>query len=165
VTIGDGELAMPLPGDERAGEPGRSGLGGVRVRLGALRTDERAAFVLMGALNTAFAFGVFISLQLTLGRHVHYLVILLLTHVLGVLEAFAAYRYRVFKVRGNVLVDLLRFESVNLVAFAINLAMLPLLVEVCSLPVILAQVVVLLVVTLGTFLGHKHFSFRRRGLT
>lgn len=129
--------------------------------LKALASDQRTVFLGMGAINTAFAFAVFVTLQLTLGDHLQYLVILLVTHVLGVLEAFTLYRLFVFRVRGNLLLDLLRFESVNLVAFTVNLALLPLLVEVGGLPVILAQVVVLGVVTLGTFLGHKHFSFRR----
>jgi putative flippase GtrA len=152
VPTGEDEIDVVTTDDDR----------GIAHRIRALLADERIAFVIMGGFNTAFAFAVFASLQITLGDHVHYLIILLITHVLGVLEAFTVYRYRVFKVKGNLLVDLARFESVNLVALAINVAMLPLLVEVAHLPVILAQVVVLCVVTLGTFLAHKHFSFRRR---
>lgn len=129
----------------------------------AIAADERTAFLITGAFNTAFAFVVFASLQMAIGGHVHYLVVLLMTHVIGVLEAFTLYRIRVFKVRGNILVDLMRFESVNLTALAINLAMLPLLVAIWGLPVILAQVVVLFTVAVGTYLAHKHFSFRRQG--
>jgi putative flippase GtrA len=131
------------------------------ARLRTLLDDERVAFLVMGVFNTGFAFAVFAGLQLAIGDRVGYMVVLLMTHVLGVLEAFTMYRWRVFKVKGNVLLDLARFESVNLGALAINAAMLPFLVEVLHLAPIVGQVVVLFVVTLGTFLAHKHFSFRR----
>ena len=125
------------------------------------KPGQLLAFLGAGALNTAFAFGVFAVLQLTLAGHVHYLVVLLVAHVVGVLEAFAVYRRGVFKVQGNVLQDLARFESVYLVALAVNAALLPLLVEVGGLPVIGSQLLVVLATSLVSFFGHKHFSFRR----
>lgn len=125
------------------------------------RPGQLVAFLGAGAFNTAFAFGVFALLQITLADHVHYLVVLLIAHVLGVLEAFAVYRRGVFKVQGNVLRDLARFESVYLVALAVNAALLPLLVEVGGLPVIGSQFLVVVATSLVSFFGHKHFSFRR----
>jgi putative flippase GtrA len=133
----------------------------VLTRVRAVAKDERVVYLATGVFNTAFAFGLFSALELTVGDHVHYLLILLFTHVVGVLEAFTMYRFRVFKVKGNVLLDLARFESVNLVALAANVAMLPLLVEVLGLRVIPAQVVIICIVSGATFLAHKHFSFRR----
>ena len=131
-------------------------------RLARLADDQRVAFLLVGAFNTAFAFAVFSALQLTLGRVVHYLVVLTVSHTIGVFEAFILYRRRVFKVEGNFLVDLLRFESVNIGTLITNAVLLPLLVEGASLPVIPAQAVVVGANAVISFFGHKHFSFRRR---
>lgn len=128
------------------------------------RSDERVRFLVTGAVNTGFAVVVFAGLELALRGTVGYLVVLLLTHVLGVLEAFTLYRFTVFRVRGNVVRDLLRFESVYLVGLAVNAALLPLLVEVVGLPVIGSQVLIVGVTALVSFFGHKHFSFRRPGL-
>lgn len=125
------------------------------------RPGQLLAFLGAGAFNTAFAFGVFAALQLALGDAVHYLVVLLLAHVIGVLEAIVVYRRGVFQVRGNVLQDLVRFESVYLAALAVNAALLPLLVEVAGLPVIGSQLLVVVATSLVSFFGHKHFSFRR----
>ena len=133
------------------------------MRLAALRDDQRLRFLATGAFNTGFAFLLFAVLQVTLGRVVGYLVVLLVAHVLGVLEAFVVYRRTVFRVQGNVLQDLLRFESVYLVALAVNAAMLPLLVEIGGLPVLLAQAVIVVVTALLSFFGHRDFSFRRAG--
>lgn len=112
-------------------------------------------------LNTGFAFGVFALLQLAIGDAVGYLVILLLAHVLGVLEAFVVYRRGVFQVTGSLWADLARFESVYLVALAVNAVLLPLLVEVGGLPVIGSQAIVVVATSLVSFFGHKRFSFRR----
>ena len=124
-------------------------------------TRQTVRFVLAGAVNTAFAVVVFVSLDLLLRHLVGYLVILLLAHVVGVLEAYVVYRRTVFQVRGHVLRDLARFESVYLVALGVNAALLPLLVEVVGLPVIASQVLIVAVTAMVSFVGHKHFSFRR----
>jgi putative flippase GtrA len=132
-------------------------------RSGVLRflLHRRVRFVGAGAINTAFAFLVFAALQTTLGGVVNYMIILLFAHVIGVLEAFTLYRLTVFRVRGRILLDLARFESVYLLALGINAALLPLLVELGHVPVILAQGVIVTFTAVVSYVGHKHFSFRR----
>lgn len=120
-----------------------------------------ARYALVGVFNTAFGYGIFAGLELLAGGALPYLVVLLVSHVIGVLQAFVLHRTVTFRVRGQILVDLARFESVYLVALAVNIVLLPLLVEVGGVPVLLAQPVCLLAVALGTYVGHKHFSFRR----
>jgi putative flippase GtrA len=144
-----------------AGRPDRRGSSWIRRTA----SDQRAVFLLVGAVNTGFGFAVFTALELTLGQVTGYMVVLLIAFVLGILEAFALYRRFVFKVKGNVLLDLLRFSSVYLASLAINVVSLPLLVEVARLPVILAQAIVVVATALISFVGHKHFSFRRGRVT
>ncbi len=83
-------------------------------------------------------------------------------HVVSVLVAFVLYRFVVFRVRGHVLSDLWRFETVYLSALAVNFVLLPLLVEIASLPVLLAQALIVFVTSVMSWVGHKHYSFRRR---
>jgi putative flippase GtrA len=64
----------------------------------------------------------FAALRFALGDAVHYLAVLTIAWVIGVLEAFVAYRLIVFRVHGHVLRDLARFTSVYVGAFAFNLA-------------------------------------------
>lgn len=128
----------------------------------ALLADQRVAFVGVGAINTLVGTVVFIGLQLTLGRVAHYLVVLLCAHVISVLIAFVLHRRLVFRVTGSVLKDLARFETVYLAALAVNVAALPLLVEVAGLPVITSQLLIVFVTAMISFFGHKYFSFRRK---
>ena len=91
----------------------------------------------------------------------HYLVALVFAHVVGVLFAFVLYRFVVFRVRGHVLADLWRFETVYLLALAVNFVLLPILVEIVHLPVLVAQALIVLVTSVMSWVGHKNYSFRR----
>lgn len=132
--------------------------------------DQRVAFLLVGVANTAFGFAVFVTCSQTVGHVVDHrlgkvagsLVTIAITHVLSVLFAFVMHRYFVFRVRGHLLRDLVRFWSVYVAAGAINFVALPLLVEL-GLDRILAQVIIVASNTLLSWFGHRHFSFRRRG--
>jgi putative flippase GtrA len=81
--------------------------------------------------------------------------------VVSVIVAFVLYRTLVFRVTGQVWRDLARFESVYLVSLGVNWVLLNLLTVVLGLPAILAQALVVGVIAVVSFFGHKHFSFRR----
>lgn len=132
----------------------------VRGLVGLLLARQGARFALLGLGNTAFAYAVFVLLEHALGSIAPYLVVLLLTYLIGVSESFVVQRRLVFRSCTPWLPAYLRFWSVYLVALGANLALLPLLVEALGLPVVVAQGVVLLLVSVGSFLAHRNFSFR-----
>jgi putative flippase GtrA len=130
--------------------------------------DQRVAFLMVGAINTVVGFAIFVMCSETVGHFVDHrfgrvagsLVTLGISHVLAVVFAFVMHRTFVFRVRGHVLRDLVRFESVYLTALGINAVALPSLVEL-GLPRILAQAIIIAATTLPSYFGHRHFSFRR----
>jgi len=144
---------------ESTGEPGL---------LLRLVQDQRVAFLLVGSVNTAVGFGLFVAFDLTIGRAVDArfnevagsLVTLVCSHVIAVLIAFALYRKFVFKVTGHLLRDLARFETVYLTALGINAVLLPVLVG-AGVGRILAQAGITLALTVLSYVGHRRFSFRR----
>lgn len=130
--------------------------------------NQRVAFLMVGAINTVVGFAIFVMCSETVGHFVDHrfgrvagsLVTLGISHVLAVVFAFVMHRTFVFRVRGHVLRDLVRFESVYLTALGINAVALPSLVEL-GLPRILAQAIIIAATTLLSYFGHRHFSFRR----
>lgn len=158
----DGDTSARPPAAATPTLPGVSGPPGWLLK--AIR-DQRMAFLAVGAANTAIGFFWFIVFQALVGQRWGYLVALAFAHVVSVLCAFVLYRHVVFRVRGHVLRDLTRFETVYLSALAVNFALLPLLVELVHLPVLVSQALVVLVTSLMSWLGHKNFSFRRTGQT
>jgi putative flippase GtrA len=130
--------------------------------------DQRMAFLVVGGINTFVGFGIFVACSMSVGRFIDHhfgavigsLVTLGVSHVLGVLFGFVLHRRLVFRVRGHVLRDLARFESVYLTALGINAVALPALVEI-GLHRIQAQAIILGATTVLSYFGHRHFSFRR----
>jgi putative flippase GtrA len=143
--------------DRQPGQPGGRPVG----RFRGMHRDPRVAFVGVGAVNTVLGTAFFVGLELTLGRVAGYLVVLVVAHVLSVLCAFVLHRRLVFRVRGNVLLDLGRFELVYIGGLGANMVLLPLMVEVGGLPVIAAQLIVVAIMAPLSYLAHRHFSFRR----
>lgn len=141
------------------GAPG--GMVGDRGPLLAVVKNDKIAFVVVGGLNTLIGALWFIVFESTVGQVAGYMASLVLSHVAAVLCAFVLYRRLVFRVRGHVIRDLVRFEMVYLAALGVNAALLPLLVEVGGLTPIAAQMLIVSVTALMSYVGHKHFSFRR----
>ncbi|MCV7008516.1 GtrA family protein [Mycobacterium gordonae] len=130
--------------------------------------DQRAAFLVVGGINTVVGFGIFVACSETVGDVVdrHFgtvagsLVTVGISHVLSVLFAFVMHRRLVFRVRGHVLRDLVRFESVYLTTFGLNAVALPVLVEL-GVQRVLAQALLFVPILVLNYLGHRYFSFRR----
>ena len=125
--------------------------------------DQRVAFLAVGGFNTVFGFVCFAGFLAILGQGL-YLVALVCAYVIATLVAFVLYRFVVFRVRGHVLADLWRFLTVYISQLAVNFVLLFVLVSIVHMrPVLLAQVLIMLVTTVISWTGHKHFSFRRTG--
>jgi len=124
--------------------------------------NQKVAFLMVGAANTAIGFGFFVFFELTIGVVYGYLVTLVFAHVFSVICAFFLYRTFVFKVRGNFFGDLARFELVYLTSLGVNFVLLPILVELAGLPPITAQALIVFVTAMISFFGHRDFSFRRK---
>jgi putative flippase GtrA len=131
--------------------------------------DQRVAFLIVGAINTGVGFLCFAGFLALLSQGIRpvpparYLAALVCAYVVAILVAFVLYRYAVFRVRGHVLSDLWRFATVYISSLAVNLALLPVLVELAHLPVLLAQALIVFVTAVMSWMGHKHYSFRRSG--
>lgn len=149
---------QPPPDDVPQPPAGMQGSPGLMLRL---VKDYRVAFLIVGIANTVIGFAWFALFQATVGVLYGYMVTLVCAHIASVLCAFVPYRRFVFRVCGHVFRDLIRFESVYLVALGINAVLLPLLVEFAHLEPIVAQALIVFVTTLVSFFGHREFSFRR----
>jgi putative flippase GtrA len=140
----------PLP---RSGPPGP---------LQRLIKDQRVLFLLVGGANTAFSTALFAGLVLLLGPKVPSVVSLGIAWVVSLVLVFFVYRRLVFRVSGNGWRDFLRFTSVNVGSLLLNMGALALLADVLGLPAIPTQIAITVMVVIFNYVGHKHFSFRRR---
>lgn len=92
----------------------------------------------------------------------HYMVAILVAQAITIASAFPAYRNLVFRSKGTVWADFLRFLSVWASGAIAGLVATPFLVEVFGMPPLLAQVLAIVVIAVASYLGHRFFSFRNR---
>jgi putative flippase GtrA len=123
--------------------------------------DQRMAFLVVGGINTAIGLGWFIVVHELAGGRIGYLGSLVVAYALAILCAFFLHRRLVFRVRGHFWLDLARFTLVNVSSLLINLALLPVGVELLGLPVVPAQMGVMVVTVVLSYFAHLSFSFRR----
>src|SRR5450830_1618489 len=76
------------------------------------RRREQLLYLVVGGWNTAFGYCIWAVLQFLLGNHLHYLVVVLISWPIAVLNAYLGYRYIVFRSRGSILREFPRFSLV-----------------------------------------------------
>jgi putative flippase GtrA len=128
--------------------------------LGRLLMTEQGRYLAIGG---TMAVGYLALVAAGLGAGLPYMIAITAAQVVLIACAFPAYRTLVFRSQGSLLGDLLRFLSVWAGGLAASFLGTPFLVEVLGMPPLPAQILAVVVVAVGSYLGHKFFSFRHRG--
>ncbi len=127
------------------------------------RRREQLLYLLVGAWNTVFGYGVWALLQFLLGGQLHYLIVVLIAWPIAVLNAYLGYRFIVFRSRGPIIRELPRFAVVYVATLLVNLALLPLALAILPFNIYVIQAVFTAIVVVLSYLSHKFFSFGRGG--
>lgn len=135
----------------------------LRERLGRRWTEDlKFRFLVVGAYNTAIGFLLFPLLYLLLRRHLHHAVILVITHVIAVTNAFITHRRLAFRADGSWFPQFLRFNAGYLGSLGIGLAGFWLLVDRARWSPLVAQPLLMTVTIALSYLWHSRVSFRPR---
>jgi len=126
------------------------------------RFRQKAAvnYLLVGLWNFVFSYLTFVLLYATLGRRVHYDVLLVISYVLSITNAYFGYKIFVFKTKGHYLREYSRFYVVYGGSLAMNLLLLPFIVVVFGVSPLVAQSGLAVFTVLFSYYGHKNFSFK-----
>ncbi|MGQ4616970.1 GtrA family protein [Nocardia sp. R7R-8] len=123
---------------------------------------QEVAFALVGACNTLLGIALTVVWLAVLGDAWPPAVAVVLAYAVGIVVAFVLHRTLVFRVRGRVLRDFAGFVVVNSGGLLMNTVLLSLAVAVLHLPRIPSAVVVMGLVAVASFFGHRYISFRRK---
>ncbi len=131
----------------------------MRSVTGLITSSEDARrilkFVCVGVLNTVIGYGAFFILSLFL----NYLIALVLAHFIGVTNSYLWNKYWTFQVKKFRPAELVKFNIVYLFALGTNMLILYIAVELLAFDPRLGQLVVLPLVTLLSYFGHRYWSF------
>lgn len=129
-------------------------------RLAVLLSRQEVRYLIAGGWNTVFGYGVYAGLLYLFQPKVHYMVIAVAGNVLAITMAYATHKLFVFRTKGNVLREYVRFYGVYGVTAVLGLAALPFCVEVLGMSPYVAPLLIMGVTMAVSYLGHKHFSFK-----
>jgi len=109
----------------------------------------------VGILNTLIGYAAFYLLV----NYLYYLLALLLSHIIGVLNSYLWNKFWVFKSRTFRVFEFIRFNIVYAFVFFANAAALFVSVDIIHADPRIAQLILLPVVTLVSFFGQKLWTF------
>jgi putative flippase GtrA len=124
------------------------------------RNREFIKFLIVGGWNTLFGYGLFIIL-FYLPWKLHYIIVLIISNIIAITNAYICYKFFVFKTRGNYVREYIKFYGVYGVTFLIGLLLLPVFVEVFKIHPVISQGLLLVITIFWSYFGHKHASFKR----
>jgi putative flippase GtrA len=126
-----------------------------------LLDDGRIRYLLSGGSIALLYLALFAGISYGF-PDLNYLIVLAIAQVVTICAAFPLYRRFVFASTGTVTGDLRRFLAVWMTSLVVVVVGLPFLVEVVGMSPVPAQALITVLVPIGSFLGHKHVSFRSR---
>lgn len=123
------------------------------------RSNERLRFLIVGGWNTLFGYVAFLILYWLLHRRLHYLVIGVLSHLIAMINAFTCHRLWVFRSRGPLVAEFIRFNLAQLFVLGCALASLWVLVTFLQINPLVGQAFVTIGAVVVSYLTHRRFSF------
>ncbi len=122
--------------------------------------SEKIRFLIAGAWNTVFGYFSFVILYYLFSPATHYMILLVISNILSITNAYLSYKFFVFKTKGNFMKEYSRFYVVYGAAFIANLMLLPVFVELLRIHPLMSQALIIILTVIISYFGHKHFSFR-----
>jgi putative flippase GtrA len=132
----------------------------IKGQLLAEQHQIKIRFLLAGILNTVFGLGTFPVLYFMLaGFKLHYLAILTISQAICITFAFLTNKFLVFRTKGNYMAEFLKFITFHLSYFAVNLLVLPILVELLHFNPVIAQSLFAILVIASSYFWHSRITF------
>lgn len=136
---------------------------GRRAVISALG-GHRITYLLAGAMTAALYYALLGLGLLTTKGGVAYLFLVVVSHFITVVIVYPWYRLVVFRVSGEPwLAGYLRFYLVGAAFLGASLIGLPILVEFCGIPIMVAQAMIIVMSPPLSYAIHRTWTFRDRG--
>ena len=121
----------------------------------ALPIIQLSKFSFVGILNTIVGYGAFFIFL----TWFNYMVSLIIAHIIGVTHSYVWNKYWTFKSDGIQIKEFVKFNSVYVIVFVVNAIFLIFLVDTLNFNPKIGQLLVLPIITIISFTGHKYWSF------
>jgi putative flippase GtrA len=127
-----------------------------------IRHKDKILYLVVGGWNTVFGYLSFMLLYQYLNNKIDATVILTMSYILSITNAFVGYKYFVFKTKGGGLREYFRFYIVYGWAYVANVLLLPLFLNVLKLSAYMSQAIITVMIVMMSYVFHKRFTFKAR---
>lgn len=118
-------------------------------------------YVAVAAFNTLVGISIYPVLLWSVPHfREHYMLALGIAQIICLIVAFSTYKLGVFRTRGRVWREIRDFLSFYALNYALNWALLPVLVEVGGIEPVIAQTLFIIVLMIGSYFWHSRITFR-----
>ena len=123
--------------------------------------EKKLRFLIAGAINTAIGLAVYPLLYWGLEpMGFGYIQVLVMAQVICITFSFTTNKYYVFKSKGNLKKEYLKFFAFHGLYFALNLICLPILVELLKINPIISQTIFAVAVIVTSYFWHNAITFK-----
>jgi putative flippase GtrA len=123
--------------------------------------SRKIRYLLAGTWNTLFGYFVSVALYYALINHLHLIFILIIANICAITMSFITHKYFVFKTKGDWWSEYIRSYLVYGTTALFGVALLLVMVDFLGVPFWFAQALIILLAVIGSYLGHKHFTFSK----
>ena len=123
--------------------------------------DDKIRFVVIGCINAAISYIIFIICILLLGESLRQLCVAL-QWIISSVFSYLNQKFFVFHTKGNYLSEYLKCCSTWFLSYVLNVIILEILVRYFIKNVLISQFVSLLIVSVVTYVLFKYFAFKKR---
>jgi putative flippase GtrA len=134
-----------------------------------LNHETKVRFILVGIWNTIFSYLVFVALDYLFNlffspRYVAYMSAAVLSNVIAVTNAYFFHKHLTFKTKTKgraAFREYFRFYMTYIFTSILSLILLPIFVEFLKLDPKIAVAIIMLPLTVVSYVSHNQFTFRR----
>ncbi len=123
---------------------------------------EKLKFIIVGAFNSAFYFSVFSMLYLLMSNFAHYILILIIAHIIGVTNSFHTVKKFVFNHgSSNKSKEFIHYNIMYFFLLLINSILMTVLIEYFKLHAIVAQAGIIMTLPVLSYYWQKFYLFNK----
>ncbi len=121
--------------------------------------QKKIKYLITGGWNTAFGYGIFVLLFYIFNKKIHYMLIIVISNILSITNAYISYKIFVFKTKGNYLKEYLKFYLVYGFGILINFLLFPVFLNLLKMNPYLSQAFIMMIVIIISYWAHGNFTF------
>lgn len=125
---------------------------------------KKKQYLVIGTINTIFGYLIGVGSYKLLENEVDIIWVGVISNIISITFSFITYKLFVFRTKGNWINEYIKSYIVYGASGIISIYFLWIFVEKLYISIWVSQALLIAVVVIFSYLGHKHFTFKRKNI-